>query len=1550
MAAKKSRSKSNSASTFPPAVQADLDELKALVSTQAPATFEKAVMALFTALVGATFTVAKAGQQSGADGGTAGHQGRSLVIECKRYKDTTPLRERELLGEMDQALKRNPHLEAWILAATRELLFQDRDALTQHGNDTGLPVIVVDWSDGLPALAALLARDPATTEMHFGARAGVLAKQLQSPLNTQIDSLKNELQEWQVGFEAVRLRSHERISQIRANPKLSKSAVNQVVAGPFVLRRAAVSQVMTHWWRTPKGTASPLCVVGEEGVGKTWAAFDWLAQVEAELPITLVVASSGWPDVSKITETGVLQVLGESLQEVTEVRDAAYWRERARRMLRRPAAEGPAMVLLIDGLNQEPQVDWPTVMHVLQGPRFDEHVRTIVTTRQIHFDIKLHAFKTLIEDPPHRADVKDYDATELGAMLAQEGLSQEDLSEELLGFSKTPRIFALVMKLRASLKDTRHLTVHLLLLEYGRSTFPQKALSDKEWQDWMRGVAKRARAGMTAYSEKELAETTDDAASERKLVYRRLSEIIEGPFVQEAVEGKYQLDPALVAHALAASLVERLTNEPGSRLEDILGEWLEPIAGFDERAEVLRAAVAISLATHSSESALSVLVTAWLQTQNLRPSHQSDLNALAVLMPSALLDTVERSSTQSQSAAQRTALGALRALDRSDAQLRTLLVERAAFWLSRVSLDLNIYAQQVPAEDQRSLERLEKRIGPTATGRKTVLGVSLEILERDVLRWGDHVPALLEGFALEHAVPAFVAGALSSLLTPMQPHWEALRWMCLLNEIDPEQAAQALREASAQIQARVPEPGVNPLLAGRLAAYLLYLTGFDVDETAGMAIDTRIDANWTYADDYLKDPARSYLKLERRHADLTLADTGIDVVRRAHRLDEIWLDPTFKPSQTFCSELSDVAATLSVSELYTQRQHTPEVNAFERLWIPLARCAPGTLATLWRRWASEANDATPATRLWRAWSFNDALLIYGPAEQAAARHLRKLGAESSKKEEQLASNELVLAELPGVDAFEQAVCIIETTTSPTTTTVTDLLDPLNTDDVDRLVARYTASDARTHRQLLVVLATYPPKLSEKAWTWIASFLSAEDWIDQRLALMVLLEVDERRLGRQLFDADWTWNVDMDSSTAHLSSLALRAAMIGQPFDRVLPRLAPWHWLAAARERGADASEVAEAVQAFNELILADDGPAFDAGAELILKRRMPGEGSHWISIRPLPVEGDDSIAAFERMQDAEAVQAAIDEARETFWKRIKAARKAGSSLILNDMDPADFEMVARLEPQAIAQWIEGFEDMTKAFVRRVHLAEVPFMSLCEVLLKSDPSKGVRLWHALRAVVRTKVIGGARVSEFLHMAFRAPDSPEVEALRLELLALGPQTNDQGLYEVSLAASWNGREDWLQSIIRTDKASSLAWRQRRARVLTGMQSNSELAVPGAWPEGGLRGTIELLEVQAARRQWLDACARHWWREYWRREEADASYAAWILFRACADRRAELWVDAETEAADTSSQLYQRKRWHARANRELFNANLDKSSANLKSTFLDRRLDGDVAPWRQ
>lgn len=79
-----------------------------------PSNLENLAAALLSRLLDVPIVVAKSGFQHGGDAGTAGQQGRRLRIECKKYSDTTSLNDRELLGEIDQALERDQALEAWL--------------------------------------------------------------------------------------------------------------------------------------------------------------------------------------------------------------------------------------------------------------------------------------------------------------------------------------------------------------------------------------------------------------------------------------------------------------------------------------------------------------------------------------------------------------------------------------------------------------------------------------------------------------------------------------------------------------------------------------------------------------------------------------------------------------------------------------------------------------------------------------------------------------------------------------------------------------------------------------------------------------------------------------------------------------------------------------------------------------------------------------------------------------------------------------------------------------------------------------------------------------------------------------------------------------------------------------------------------------------------------------------------------------------------------------------------------------------------------------------
>lgn len=95
---------------------------------------EKLAAALVGRMVGVTVSVARSNFQHRGDAGTAGRQNRRLRIEAKRYGETTKLDDQKLRGEIDQALERDPALEAWLLVTTRAVPEQrDRHSPEKSG-------------------------------------------------------------------------------------------------------------------------------------------------------------------------------------------------------------------------------------------------------------------------------------------------------------------------------------------------------------------------------------------------------------------------------------------------------------------------------------------------------------------------------------------------------------------------------------------------------------------------------------------------------------------------------------------------------------------------------------------------------------------------------------------------------------------------------------------------------------------------------------------------------------------------------------------------------------------------------------------------------------------------------------------------------------------------------------------------------------------------------------------------------------------------------------------------------------------------------------------------------------------------------------------------------------------------------------------------------------------------------------------------------------------------------------------------------------------------
>lgn len=194
---------------------------------------ERLAPALLEHLLDVPFPVAKSGFQYGGDAGTAGQQGRRLRLECKKYRDTSNLNERELLGEIDQALARDQALEAWILVATRSVGEQLQQSLVQKGESIGVPIVIIDWKKNyeIAQLAALCAFAPDLVEKAFSKEAGQAARALQPISGNAIERLRRDLQSWYLGYDALRALSHGCLDEIWNSPRESNAKLGQDVAG-----------------------------------------------------------------------------------------------------------------------------------------------------------------------------------------------------------------------------------------------------------------------------------------------------------------------------------------------------------------------------------------------------------------------------------------------------------------------------------------------------------------------------------------------------------------------------------------------------------------------------------------------------------------------------------------------------------------------------------------------------------------------------------------------------------------------------------------------------------------------------------------------------------------------------------------------------------------------------------------------------------------------------------------------------------------------------------------------------------------------------------------------------------------------------------------------------------------------------------------------------------------------------------------------------------------------------------------------------------------------
>ena len=1482
--------------------------------------FVKLVAALIDRLLDVPIAVASSGFQHGADAGPAGQQGRRFRLECKKYNDKTRLNERELRGEIAQAVARDEALEAWILITTRTVSEQIRQSLDESGDQHGVPVLVIDWMDeAIGPLAALCASAPHLVGKFSTTAAKDAARCIHSVSQDAIQRLRRELQSWCMGFESLRQKSHERLDTIWNDPRESAAVFGQNIAGGATkekVKRKSVHDALNHWWRGPARDDAPAVVVGLEGIGKTWATLNWLVETKPEQPVILTIPSSSAAGNLGASDTDLKRFLAERLYTLTDVRSPDHWRRRLDHILSRPGNEGPALTVWFDGLNQQPSVSWLNLLQVFQAGRFAGTIRVIVSTRQHHFENRLSIFNGLVE-PAVQIEVGRYDAEpggELEQMLAYEGLRREDLRQDVLEMARTPRLFNLVVRFREQFGETGQITLHRILWEYGRETLGI-SFSEEDRRDWLKEIARQYRGGIREYSIRSLAETVNRPGLTEQVVSAQLSDIIDGRFVKANLSGDLELEPAIVAHALAIELLKHLykqTSPSFETLESELRQWLDPISGYDQTAEILRAAVSILIEQDRGAMPVTgVLLTAWLQAQNITDAHRQEIVELASRLPGALLDVVENSDTHDHESARHWAVKALCAIPKDDDDALELIVQRTRRWMGTVNRDIDSKRNRSDDQKKWRSDVLLKLIGTDAASTISVVGVPLDLVDWYPWFVKSTVPSILEGFPLHKVMPTFEAAATALAAGDHSGCWEGLKWVCLLNEVDPEETAEGLRDLSKKVLRRIPEAGIHPDLQKRVAALLLRLTGWEQDDKAAALLNPDIGGGRNYERDYLSNPGRSLFTLERRHAQVVLQDSGLAVQSRVERVGELWLDPTFVPSDDFVSELRGLAANVKVEKLNRTTGSTVDDFNFEKLLPALARFAPDLLADLMRRKLRSLENCPAESRYWAAIASKGQYLLSGEAEAKAANTLRRKGRDNDSADELIATSRLLMIEIRNLPGRNQIEALKQADLTEILTDFVEVLKALTAEDVDSLIRQYDSATRKERHDLLKLLTMPQVELTENAWSWILRYTWNEDDDIATPAFMILNEVDTSRFGRQLLEDGWSWSANRHFYFNQCGTDSLIEASSCVAFEELAPRLAPWRLLEAARRRGEDPDEVKLAAAIFGTAVTPDALDNLDLGADLV----------------NLPTQR---------------------RALETAASEINEARRKGVDLFPVELDWRDFKTILELAPEYVEQWFKSSSGGTAEFEHRMVLAAPLFLALCEALFVNDPDRGALVWHHLYNTTTTQVVRRIQVGDLLRLAFRVPDSPAVFDLRAEIVERKYFRSDPALFEFTLAASENNKTEWLNEVINRDAASPFVWRQKRATVLEGFRAHNSLPAVEAWPDGELKTYNSRLKWMSARSRWIEACARHWWKSYLDASDPAKAYAAWVLFLRSADFRCRVWMREDIDAISESDDFFKLKMAHLNLNNDDLNRALKKRAMEFKKKFLYRKITEGIGPW--
>ena len=417
---------------------------------------------------------------------------------------------------------------------------------------------------------------------------------------------------------------------------------------------------------------APIMVLGQEGVGKTWAVAQWWLKRCSE---DLVLFLPG-PDFRGV-ETNVTPIMEEALAKLIEPSRSdgvgEDWRRRVATDEFAAAAQG-RVVIVVDGLNEAPDANWQIAIEAVWRTAIRWGARLILTSRPIFWEQRAREIAHWDWPEPVEVKVEGFDQDELRRACAMADLELDKIPDHLHEGLRNPRIFRLAIRLLPELRSANELSIDRLLDAYWRQRLrdrPELSRLDPDQVMLLNGLADHAREfherRVQAAREEQRDLTANEVSYDLDALLRRFPGLerycrLDGEtaslLIGEIREGRFfDVDPRTpsetylfrsesLAFALGLFLIEELKRLRRDRLgpshmRERLDSLLEPVLDFDQTADQVMAALTI-VCRDGEQLFAGLLLDQFLVLRNRPYRMKAILCGLAVQAPSVFCAGAER--------------------------------------------------------------------------------------------------------------------------------------------------------------------------------------------------------------------------------------------------------------------------------------------------------------------------------------------------------------------------------------------------------------------------------------------------------------------------------------------------------------------------------------------------------------------------------------------------------------------------------------------------------------------------------------------------------------------------------------------------------------------------------------------------------------------------------------------------------------------------------------------------------------------------------------------